>query len=148
MQFELWEDERSHTLIPANSEQYRKHLTAAARLIWTVEADSFEAALAAMHERLGWKPYEPWRPHRYEVAVHTGYGEVFTYRTTTWLGERKAIALAAIEHDHCHSAEPRRKLNNVLITDLGALELTDDGTADVPNGDIFDQSEGLQASER
>jgi len=49
MKFELWQDadKSGVTLIPAGSEQHRKLLEPGATLIWTVEADSFEAALAA-----------------------------------------------------------------------------------------------------
>jgi hypothetical protein len=151
MQFELWQDatKRGVTLIPADSEEHHKLLAPGDTLIWTVEADSFEAALVARNEYLGWEPYEPWRPRRYEVTVRTGDGQTFLYRVTTWLGERKAIALAAIEHDQHHPAngEPAHGLNDVLVKDLGAIDLTPDGIGEAPEGDLFDRSEGLSRSQ-
>jgi hypothetical protein len=152
MKFELWQsaDKTSVTLIPAGSEQHRKLVEADATLIWTVDADSFEAALVAQHEYLGWEPDKPWRRHRYEVAVWTGGGQAFFYRVTTWLGERKAIALAAIEHHRRHptDSETGHDLNDVTVKDLGAIDAaTDEEVVEVPEGDLFDASEGLSRSQ-
>jgi hypothetical protein len=152
MKFELWQnaDKSSVTLIPAGSEQHRRLIEPDATLIWTVEADSFEAALAAQHEYLGWEPYKPWRPHRYQIAVWTSGGQVFFYPVTTWLGERKAIAVAAIEHHRRHptDSEAGYGLNDVMVKDLGAIDAaTDEEIVQVPEGDLFDKGEGLSRSQ-
>lgn len=147
MKFELWQDadKSGVTLIPAGSEEHRNLLEPGATLIWTVEADSFEAARVAQHEYLGWEPYKRWRPHRYEVAILTGGGPMFFYKVTTWLGERKAIAIAAIEHHH---REPEHGLNDAMVKDLGAIDAaTDEENVEVPEGDLFDASEGLYRSQ-
>jgi len=48
---------------------------------------------------------------------------MFFYKVTTWLGERKAIAIAAIEHHH---REPGHGLNDVMVKDLGAIDAATD----------------------
>lgn len=57
--YELWhsESEGCHTFFPAN--QRPADLTADARLIWTVEADTWENAQTAKHEFLGLEAYQP-----------------------------------------------------------------------------------------
>jgi len=57
MLYELWhsESEGGHTFFP--SSQRPEDLPDDARLIWTVEASSWEAAQTAKHDFLGWEPY-------------------------------------------------------------------------------------------
>lgn len=59
MHYELWHSasDGCHTFFPAN--QIPGDLPDDARLIWTVEADTWEAAQAAKHDFLGWEPYRP-----------------------------------------------------------------------------------------
>lgn len=59
MLYELWHSESDgcYTFFPA--EQPPGDLPDDARLVWTVEASSWEAAQAAKHDFLGWEPYRP-----------------------------------------------------------------------------------------
>lgn len=59
MRYELWhsESEGCHTFFPSN--QRPDDLPEDARLVWTVEASSWEAAQTAKYEFLGWEPYRP-----------------------------------------------------------------------------------------
>lgn len=59
MRYELWhsESEGCHTFFPSN--QRPDDLEPDARLIWTVEAATWEEAQAAKHQFLGWEPYRP-----------------------------------------------------------------------------------------
>jgi hypothetical protein len=63
MLYEHWtkvEDDgkTSDVFIPADSPQ-REWLTSGQLLRWTVEADSWEQAMALCHEHMGWDPYVP-----------------------------------------------------------------------------------------
>ena len=59
MRYELWHSasEGCHTFFPAN--QCPADLGADARLIWTVEAATWEEAQTAKHAFLGIEPYRP-----------------------------------------------------------------------------------------
>jgi hypothetical protein len=62
MRYELWHSasEGCHTFFPAT--QRPADLTADARLIWAVEAATWEEAQAAKHVFLGLEPYRPMDP--------------------------------------------------------------------------------------
>jgi len=61
--WELWEFEDCGTsciaFFPASNDSARALLGPSARLTWTVEAESYNAAMAAQHRHLGWEPYVP-----------------------------------------------------------------------------------------
>ena len=59
--WELWEaeDGLSHAFGPADSPQHRQLLDESERLIWTVEAPSYNDAQRALHDHMGWDPYIP-----------------------------------------------------------------------------------------
>jgi len=59
--YELWEEEdgRNHSFFPEDNESARNLLSKDAKLIWKVEATSWEEAQTRKHEYLGWEPYKP-----------------------------------------------------------------------------------------
>lgn len=59
MHYKLWhsESESCYTFFPSN--QGPDDLPEDARLIWTVEVSSWEAAQTAKHDFLGWEPCRP-----------------------------------------------------------------------------------------
>ena len=52
------ENESSYTFLLEGDEQNAATLAADARLIWSVEATSWEEAQKLKHEFLGWEPYK------------------------------------------------------------------------------------------
>ena len=58
--YELWQSaDGSYAFFDANENDVRDRLDDTAKLLWTVEADSWEEAQAKKHEYLGWEPYKP-----------------------------------------------------------------------------------------
>ena len=58
--YELWEDqERNYSFFPEDNDSARDLLPKSAKLIWVVEAASWEEAQSKKHEYLGWEPYKP-----------------------------------------------------------------------------------------
>ena len=59
MRYELWHSESDgcHTFFP--TDQKPGDLPEDARLVWSVGAETWEAAQAAKHDHLGWEPYLP-----------------------------------------------------------------------------------------
>jgi hypothetical protein len=59
--YELWHSEADgeYTFIPAEDAAPHPDSGTGARLIWTVDAASWEEAQAKKHEFLGWEPYQP-----------------------------------------------------------------------------------------
>lgn len=65
MLFELWEFENGHSFFvrAPGEEGYRAQLRQLgldegnARLVWTVEAESYNEAMQALYDRKGWGPY-------------------------------------------------------------------------------------------
>jgi hypothetical protein len=60
--FELWKVDAGHAFFEVGNESARKLLRPNAKLVWSVEARSWEEARRRMHEYLGWGPYKPARP--------------------------------------------------------------------------------------
>lgn len=61
MQFQLWHSPSANafTFVPAEPPPALSLIEDDARLMWTVEADSWDEAQAKKHEFLGWEPYVP-----------------------------------------------------------------------------------------
>jgi hypothetical protein len=59
--FELWKVGTGHAFFEFSNEAARKLLPPNAKLVWSVEATSWEDARARMHRYLGWQPYKPAR---------------------------------------------------------------------------------------
>jgi hypothetical protein len=61
MKYELWQSdsESSYSFFASGDKANADMLPIDARLIWTVEADSWEEACRRQHEFLGWEPYKP-----------------------------------------------------------------------------------------
>jgi hypothetical protein len=59
--FELWKVGTGHAFFPVTNEAAHKLLPPGAKLVWTVEAESWDEARARMHRFLGWQPYKPAR---------------------------------------------------------------------------------------
>ena len=63
MKYELWHsrDDGSdvYTLLPVDLAHDRSLLEPEARMIWSVEAATWEDACRRQHEFLGWEPYKP-----------------------------------------------------------------------------------------
>jgi hypothetical protein len=59
--YELWHSaaDGEYTFFPADAAALHPDRGAGARLIWTVDAASWEEAQAKKHEFLGWEPYQP-----------------------------------------------------------------------------------------
>lgn len=62
MKFELWSHEGGHTFFDEDNESARSHLEADAKLIWTVEAATWEEAKEKRLEFLWPEPYSPLDP--------------------------------------------------------------------------------------
>ena len=58
MNYELWSDDAGYSFFGEDNESARRLLKADARLIWTVEASTWEDARTKQHEFLGWEPYK------------------------------------------------------------------------------------------
>lgn len=65
MKYELWQTEdeqgnvKSYSLFPEDKESARRLLEPNAKLIWTVEATSYEEACSRRNEFLQWESYTP-----------------------------------------------------------------------------------------
>jgi hypothetical protein len=65
MRYELWRDEDdegiSLTFFPAdeNYDNQRRLLEPGAEIVWAVEADTYNEAMARYYEFMGWGPYKP-----------------------------------------------------------------------------------------
>lgn len=60
--FEAWEDEDGVTF--ATQENIKDHkkkglLSSKAKLLYQINANNYEEAMAAHHQRMGWEPYRP-----------------------------------------------------------------------------------------
>ena len=55
--FELWKVGAGHTFFPEDNLAARDLLEPDAKLVWSVEARSWDEARTRMHEFLGWEPY-------------------------------------------------------------------------------------------
>ena len=53
------ESQNSYSFFQEGDEQNSESLEADARLIWSVEASSWDEANQLKHEFLGWEPYKP-----------------------------------------------------------------------------------------
>ena len=68
MKWELWhsESESSYAMIPlSNTDEEtlaRRSLEPDAKVVFTVEAETWDEAAQARNEFLGWGPYIPWKP--------------------------------------------------------------------------------------
>ena len=67
MKWELWlsESESSYAMIPVSGTDEerlaRRHLERDARLVHTIEAETWEQAAQARNDFLGWGPYVPYK---------------------------------------------------------------------------------------
>ena len=62
MRYEEWADDETAVLLPDDANKNRKlsiALLGVPKLVWSVEADSWEEACNAQHEHHGWEPYVP-----------------------------------------------------------------------------------------
>ena len=63
MKYELWHshDRGSdvYTLLPAGAQREQTLLEPNAKVIWTIDAESWNEACQKQHEFLGWEPYKP-----------------------------------------------------------------------------------------
>lgn len=59
--YELWHSaaDGEYTFFPADDADLHPDRGEGARLIWTVDAASWDEAQAKKHEFLGWEPYPP-----------------------------------------------------------------------------------------
>jgi hypothetical protein len=57
--YELWKESDGYSFFPEDSDSARNLLRKDAKLVWTVEANSWEEAQSRKHEYLGWDPYKP-----------------------------------------------------------------------------------------
>jgi hypothetical protein len=80
-------------------------------------------------------------PHRYVVSVSNISGGIFKYKVTTWLNEKKAIALAAIEHEKRYGSDPKNSLYDLSVEDIGPSPSDPSGLAYIPDGDLGDMME-------
>lgn len=58
-------------------------------------------------------------PGRYLVTIQNVSGGIFRYKVTTGLDDRKAIALAAVEHQKRQGHNPRNVLYDISVEDIG-----------------------------
>lgn len=64
-QYELWDDgDGGLTFLPEGDgaespHSARRLIDEKARLVWTVEAENWDKAMAAYYEHMGWEPYQP-----------------------------------------------------------------------------------------
>jgi len=80
-------------------------------------------------------------PERFAVTIVPLRGECSTYNVTTWLHERKAIALAVSAYETRHSGEGEQRLYDVLVEPLGRAAADADGTVGPAKGDLADRME-------
>ena len=63
MKYELWHvrdgDADVYTLLPSGASHDQALLESSARVIWSVEARTWDDARQRQHEFLGWEPYKP-----------------------------------------------------------------------------------------
>ena len=59
VKYELWSADDGYSFFAENNESTRCLLTAGEKLIWTVDASTWEEACAKQHEFLGWETYKP-----------------------------------------------------------------------------------------
>jgi len=64
MKYELWRYEGnaialSFFPVDENYNRQRQLLEPGAEMIWAVEADTYNEAMARYHEFMGWEPYKP-----------------------------------------------------------------------------------------
>jgi hypothetical protein len=59
MKYELWSEEDGYSFFPEDNESARRLLGSKAKLIWTVEAATWDEARTKQHEFLGWDRYDP-----------------------------------------------------------------------------------------
>jgi hypothetical protein len=62
MRYEEWESEDSIAFLADDDEKVSKLAIAAphgARLVWWIEADTWDEACRAQHEHRGWEPFAP-----------------------------------------------------------------------------------------
>ena len=59
--YELWEEDggNSHSFFPEDNKSARDLLSKDARLVWAIEAASWDEAQVKKHEYLGLEPYKP-----------------------------------------------------------------------------------------
>jgi len=60
--YEAWSDDEGVTFstVEGIKEQKEKGLLSAnAKLLHTIEAETYEEAMAMHHEKMGWEPYKP-----------------------------------------------------------------------------------------
>lgn len=57
--YELWQLEDGYEFFPESNTSAKDSLSPEAKLIWTVEAVSWDEAQTKKHEYLGWEPYKP-----------------------------------------------------------------------------------------
>jgi hypothetical protein len=57
--FELWKEPDGFSFFPSDNDSARAALEPDAKLIWTVEAESWEEASKRKNEYLGWEEYRP-----------------------------------------------------------------------------------------
>jgi hypothetical protein len=62
--YECWEESKGTEMteisfFPSDNDVARSLLKAGARLIYRIEARSWEEAMAEHHKRQGWEPYRP-----------------------------------------------------------------------------------------
>jgi len=74
--YELWQEGDDHSFFPADNDSARETLSPGAKLIWRVEATSWEEACHKRNEYLGWDEYRPfqdephWPPLGHRVTVY------------------------------------------------------------------------------
>ena len=67
MKYELWQHEDAeavdYTFFPVDDghERRLRLLETGSRLVWAVEADTYDNAMRLYHEHMGWEPYKPMR---------------------------------------------------------------------------------------
>ena len=60
VKYELWDDgESGYPFFPEDNDSARKLLRVEAKLIWTIEAETWNDAMRAFHDHMGWEPYKP-----------------------------------------------------------------------------------------
>lgn len=79
------------------------------------------------------------RPQRFKIVLRNVSGGPFNYSVVTWLGERKAIALAVATHIR-HKPD-RGDIYDVEVDSSGPIELNPQGIAKLDRSDVSDRNE-------